>query len=179
MVSWKLQSNPLRRLPHGPKATRQSKNWTRSLSGVTFPADLGCNSFPAAANVVRQSHRQQFGSEPRVEILFTYTWPMLPLLAVSEQQILPFYSLSLLVSKKLLPKSPFFSPTTNRKLIFIFSNWIPILLNQILLLLLSRASSSYITVFGLNMETLHFSIITFKARSHTWDILPFFPSPFI
>lgn len=157
-MPWKPHSPQL--LPRGPKATRPSKSLTYSLFGVTFPAGLGCNSFPAAAIAVRQSHRQRSGSAPRVGILFPYTQPMLRLLAVSKQQILPFYSLPLLVSNPLLPKSSFFSSTTNRES-FNYSNWIPILLDQILLLLLSRAFSSYVTtVFGLNMATLHFSIVT-------------------
>ena len=144
-------------------APRQSKYPTYSLLGVAFPAGLGCNSFPAAANAVWQSHRQRFGSEPRVGILFPYTWPMLRLLAVSKQQIFPFYHLPLLVSKQLLPKSSFFSSTTNRESFFNYSNWIPILLYQVLLLL-CRASSSYVTVFGRD--------ITFKALAHTRDVLP-------
>lgn len=151
-------------------APRQSKYSTYSLLGVTFPAGLGCNSFPAAAKAVRQSHRQRFGSQPRAGILLPCTWPMLLSLAVSKQQILPFYSLPLLVSKQLLPKSSFFSSTTNRESSFNYSNWIPILLDQILLL--SRASSSYITIFGLNVETLNFSSIAFKAVVHTQDVLP-------
>lgn len=162
-------------LPRGPKATRKSKYPTYSLLGVTFPAGLDYNSFPAAANAVRQSHRR-FGSEPWVEILFPYTWPMLHLLAIFKQQILPFYSLLLFVKKQLLPKS-IFSSITNREPFFNYSKWIFILLDQILLLLLSRASSSYVTVFGLNMETLNFSITTFKALHHTQDILSLLSSP--
>lgn len=91
----------------------------------------------------------------------------------------PFYSLPLLVSKQLLPKSSFFSSATNRASFFNYSNWIPILLDQILLLL-SRASPSYITVLGLNMETLNFSITAFKTLNHIWKILPLLSlSPFI
>lgn len=139
-------------LPPGPKAAQQSTYPTSSLSGVTFPSGLGCNSFPAAANAVRQSHRQRFGSEPRVGILFPYTWPMLHLLAVSKQQILPFYSLSLLLSKQLLlPKSSFFSSTTNRESFFNYSSWMPILLYQILLRIQSFLFLYWI-VFRLNMK---------------------------
>lgn len=85
LLVWCPGNYSLHLLPPGPKAAEQSTYPTSSLSGVTFPSGLGCNSFPAAANAVRQSHRQGFGWEPRVGILFPYTWPMLHLLAVSKQ----------------------------------------------------------------------------------------------
>lgn len=99
LAPWKLQSPPSATWPPGSTAKHVSP---QLIVRVTFPSGLGCNSFPAAANAVRQSHRQCSGSEPRVGILFPCTWPMLHLLAVSKQQILPFHSLPLLLSKQLL-----------------------------------------------------------------------------
>lgn len=66
-------------------------------------------SFPAAAKVVRQSLRGNalaLSHTPRD--LCPYSWPLLCLLTVLKQQISPFCSLPLLLSKPLLLKPCFF-----------------------------------------------------------------------
>lgn len=163
-------------LPRGPKATRKSKYPTYSLLGVTFPAGLGYNSFPAAANAVRQSHRH-FGSEPWVGILFPYTWPMLYLLAILKQQILLFYSLSLFVKKPIATQLVLFFHY-KQEAFFNYSKWTSILLEQILLLLLSLFLSNSIWTQHGNTQFLnhYFQSSRSQTRHFSFTLLT---SPYI